>query len=348
MFLPGTSAFARLGGTLAIPARTFEFRAVLAVLPRTIEFRTLAKRAIALGAITLGAIFARTRKPRTFVAAAILTRLVKTRPIKIACAVAGRTGIASGMIGRRSIALLPGLGFAPVGAAIRPVAEILARPPVGPAAEILARAPIRRAARKLLVAAEFSRRPITVPRRPRTIRAVSPRPIAVLAETLATRGVGPLFAAAFPWRVRFLVAEFPVLEARGRPRVASGGVGALFAAAILAARRAVVTAEVRAIAARGIGALFAATVLASGTVVALAGVRLAGPRIGLLDVGSGALGFGGIGPLLALALGRKILAGALGELLLGPPRGAGTALAAARPVTPAAGIVVLVGIAGHE
>src|SRR5216683_2333571 len=183
------------------------------------------------------------------------------------------------------------------------VAKILARPPIRAAAEILARTTVGRAARKLLVAAEFSRGPIAFPRRPRTIRAVSPRAVAVLAKTLAARGVGALFTAAI---------------------LAAGTVIAL---------------EVRAVAARRIGPLFAATVLA-GTVVALAGVRLAGARIGLFVIGPGALGPGGIRALLAFALALEILAGALGELLLGPPRGAGTALAAARPVTPAAGIVV--------
>src|SRR5216683_5954590 len=97
------------------------------------------------------------------------------------------------------------------------VAKILARPPIRAAAEILARTTVGRAARKLLVAAEFSRGPIAFPRRPRTIRAVSPRAVAVLAKTLAARGVGPLLAAAFPWRVRLLVAELPVLETRRRP-----------------------------------------------------------------------------------------------------------------------------------
>jgi hypothetical protein len=60
------------------------------------------------------------------------------------------------------------------------------------------------------------------------------------------------------------------------------------------------------------------------------------------------------GALVAIALSGKILGpeAALGKLLLRSPRGAGAAfvasLAAARPVTPAAGVVVFVVVAGHE
>src|SRR5258708_35455589 len=80
------------------------------------------------------------------------------------------------------------------------VAKILARPPIRAAAEILARTTDGRAARKLPVAAEFSRGPIAFPRRPRTIRAPSPRPAAVLPQTLAALRVAPLLSAAFPCR----------------------------------------------------------------------------------------------------------------------------------------------------
>ncbi len=112
------------------------------------------------------------------------------------------------------LALLPRFGIATVAAkfltAIRTIAEILAR-----------------AARKLLVAVEFSfrtagKRPIAtgtvaIPR-PRVEGTIATRAIIVFAETLATRRVGPLLAALARC-VRFLVAEFPVLEARGRTRI---------------------------------------------------------------------------------------------------------------------------------
>src|SRR6266851_5671284 len=80
-----------------------------AALARSLEFRTVSKRAIALGAI-----LARTRKARTLVAAAVLARFVETgffkfRSVKITCAIAGRTGVASGVIGRTCITFLPRL-----------------------------------------------------------------------------------------------------------------------------------------------------------------------------------------------------------------------------------------------
>jgi hypothetical protein len=58
------------------------------------------------------------------------------------------------MIRRRSIALLPRLGLAAIGA------KILAT--VWTVAEVLARAAIRRAARKFLVAAEFPFRAVAI------------------------------------------------------------------------------------------------------------------------------------------------------------------------------------------
>ena len=90
--------------------------------------------------------------------------------------------------------------------------------------------------------------------------------------------------------------------------------------------------------------------------IALAGVRFSAAGVRLLAERLGALGFPGIGTPLAVAF---TLAGkpALGEFLLRPPRRPGAAfataalraaLAAARPVAPAAGIVVFVAVAGHE
>jgi hypothetical protein len=80
----------------------------------------------------------------------------------------------------------------------------------------------------------------------------------------------------------------------------------------------------RAIPARRVGAFVAATVLAR-------------PECALFTVTAPRR------PIFALA-GKA----ALGELLLGPPRCAGTALATRRTVTPAAGIVVFIVVAGHE
>ncbi len=320
MFLPGGSL-----------ARTIEFGTVLTAFAGPVEFRPLAKWAIALRAI-----LARTRKSRTLLAAAVLARLIEAWFV----ITAGRTGIPPDMIGGRSIALLPRFRLAAIPRGALAI----------PAAKILAWSAVRRTARgKLLVAAEFPlrpipTRPIAIARRARRIRAICSRAVAVLAETFAPRSIGPLRSAAFARRVGLLVAEFPVLKTGGRAGL--------------------ITVEIRAVAARGIGALFAA-VLAAGAVfavearrtgrvipvtagrcaVAFAGVSLAAARMRLLVIRSAALGLAGRGALLALALGRKT---ALGELLLGSARGAGAAFAASRPVTPAAGIVVFVVIAGHE
>src|SRR5437899_1895797 len=98
MLLPGVAAF----------ARTLEFRTILA---GTIELRPLAKRTV-----TLGTIIARARKPRTFTAAVlprfVITRLVEFRLVKtslfeLACAVAGGARIATDVIRRAGVALLP-------------------------------------------------------------------------------------------------------------------------------------------------------------------------------------------------------------------------------------------------
>ena len=326
MFLPVGAAFRAL-------TRTVEFRTVFA---GAIEFRTLAERTV-----TGGAILARL----------VVARFVKTRLVEIPRTVT-RAGIAFATI----IALLPRLGIA----ALRPIAEILARATVGGAT-----------GGELLGAAKFSLGTIAVARRPRTVRAIAARPVAVLAETFAARGIGPLFTVAVARRVRLFIAEFSVGRSRGRAGVV-----------------AVATIEVRPVAARRVRALVAATVfarlertllavaviarpkilprptvaavalairtIASGTVVAIesrrprrvakiparrtivtiAGVRLAPARIGLLAIGFVAVAFAG--------------KAALGEFLLRSTRCAGAALAAGRAVTPAAGIVVFIIIAGHE
>jgi hypothetical protein len=57
-----------------------------------------------------------------------------------------------------------------------------------------------------------------------------------------------------------------------------------------------------------------------------------------------------MGTPLAVALVTVTLSpkAALGEFLLRPPRRPGAALAAGRAITPAAGIVVFIAVAGHE
>src|SRR5258708_30182616 len=184
-----------------------------------------------------------------------------------------------------------------------------------------------RATGKFVVAAEFSFRPI------------------------AARGVRSLLTAALAWRIWPLVAEFLVGKARGRTALSA-----------LAARRAVVAVIVRAIAPRRVGPLFA---IAAGTVIpvearrtwrvsvvaarrsafAFAGVRFACARIGLLAKRLGVIAPAGIRAFFALTLAGKT---AFGEFLFRSPRSAGAALAAGRPIAPAAGIVVFVVIAGHQ
>ncbi len=61
---------------------------------------------------------------------------------------------------------------------------------------------------------------IAIARRPRAVRAVCSRTVTVVAETFAARCVGSLLAA-LPRRIRLLVAEFPVLEARCRTSIAA-------------------------------------------------------------------------------------------------------------------------------
>src|SRR5437899_2380559 len=99
MLLPGVTAF----------ARTLEFRTILA---GTIELGPLTKRPI-----TVGAILARAGKSRTVIAAAILSRpvitrlvefrLVKTSLFELSCALARGARIATDVIGRSGVALLP-------------------------------------------------------------------------------------------------------------------------------------------------------------------------------------------------------------------------------------------------
>src|SRR6266851_4592617 len=92
MLLPGAAPF----------TRTLEFRTILA---GTVELGPFPKRAITLGTIPLGTILAQARKVRTLIAAAVVTRFVVTGFVEISGAVAGGARVASGVIGRRSVAL---------------------------------------------------------------------------------------------------------------------------------------------------------------------------------------------------------------------------------------------------
>jgi len=162
-----------------------------------------------------------------------------------------------------------------------------------------------------------------------------------------------------------LVGEFPVLEAAGRTRVVP-----------FAPRRAIVTEMARAIAARlerplpspaiarrASGERPVATgTIVGGTIVAIAMEALGCPIIakiaarGIVVAAARRTAFAvaAIGPLGAVTLALEILAPQpalakfLGEFLLRAPGAAGAALAASRPITPAAGIVVIIVVAGHE
>src|SRR6185437_5438483 len=189
-----------------------------------------------------------------------------------------------------------------------------------------------------------ARRPI-VARRSRAIRAITTWPVAILAETFAARPVRALVAITVSRRIRLLVAELPVGKASSRAgpvAIAAWGVGALVPIAVSRVALAIpvarlerplvaVTVEVGAVAARLEGPLLALAV-ARGAVterpVAAGAVIAAEAR------------------LVAIRLAPLRSKAALGELLVGPPRLAGAALAARRSITSAAGGVVFVVFAG--
>jgi hypothetical protein len=164
---------------------------------------------------------------------------------------------------------------------------------------------------------------IGVTRRPRTIGPVTARPVAILAETFTARRVRSLLAGAILARAKILVGFtiWPVTTPGSipfEPRPVAFG----------APRRCVV-ARTKMVARFMIGPI----TTPRGIPVEPRSVTLAPTRRG------------------AIALPGKILASeaALGELLFRASGSAGTALAARRPVTPAAtGIVVFIVVAGHE
>src|SRR3954451_5978288 len=261
-------------------------------------------------------ILARARKTWTFLAAARVTRLVIARLVitalfKVFGVVALRTRIAPAMIGRTCVALLPGSGRPPILIPIRTAAIFLARPTFVAFS----------ASRKFFVAAEFSLalRSIAIAWRPGAVSAIASRPLAVFAKAFSARRVGPL------------VVVFLFLEPRSGSRVAS-----------FAARPAIVAAVFRALAGRPICALVTATIIARAEV--LARFRPFITRT-VVPFESGALGSGGIGTLVAVSLAGKT---ALGEFLLRTSRCPGATLASRGPIAPAAGLIVLVVVAGHE
>jgi hypothetical protein len=168
------------------------------------------------------------------------------------------------------------------------------------------------AARSIIAIA--ARRPI-VTRRARAIGTITTRAVSVLSKAFATRRVGALVAVTLPRRVWLLVAELPIRKTRGRTgavALAAGLEAALLAIAVT----------------RG---PIAERPVTMGT-VPMGTVVTAEPRP--------------VATSLAIELFRT--EAALGELLVRPPRLAGTALAAVGTVAPAAGIIVSVVIAGHE
>ena len=325
MLLPGGAAFGPL-------ARTVEFRTILA---GTIEFRRARETGGRSDGRSPWGRSSRGREKRgRVVAAAILARFVVTGLVEISGAVAEGRELRPAWSGEEASRFCHGFESPRSGRSPKSLRG----------AAIRARSSLRSGAPRenFLSPPNFLLGPVAVARRPRGVRAVASRPVAVLAKTFAARRIGPLLAAAFTRRIGLPVAEFPVLETRGRAgiaAVAARGVGTLFAFAAGSSRSAETADRCGRRSSRlkrGAGAF------------ALAGVGLAGARIGLLAVGFGAVGLAGIGTPLAIAL--SLLAGkaALGEFLLGSPGGAGAALAAGGPITPAAGIVVFVVVAGHE
>src|ERR1019366_7173480 len=230
-----------------------------------------------------------------------------------------------------------------------------------------ARAAIRRTAGKFLVAAKFPVGPIAagkvaIPRRPRAVGAIPLRP--VLAKTFTAWRVGSLLATTITRGIRLFVTELLVGETRGRAGIAARGIRALFTAVIISRAKILPRSAIRPIAlgtaipveARRTPSVFIeaarsiVVITAGRRAFAFAGVRFARAGIGLLAIRFGTIGFAGVRALVAVALAGQVLAGktTFGEFLLGPAGCAGAALAAGRPITPAArGIVVFIVIAGH-
>jgi hypothetical protein len=272
-------------------------------------------------------ILARARETRTVFAAAPVASFVVARPVRAAlfesfCSVARPTRIASGMIERTRIPLLPRLGLP----AIRTAAKILARITFCRIGVAIATA----TAEKFSFPLEFpfALRPVTLARRPSSVWAIPSRPTTLLLKTVISRLVAPLLAAAVSRRIWFPVAGFPVVKTRSRTVISANTVRTIGAASLVV------------VGTRGIGVF-----TSRRKTFALPRVGLAGSRMGLLLKSSCSIRFAGIGAFFPLALAGKT---ALGEFLLRTPGRPGTALAGRGPIAPAAAIVVFVVIAGHE
>jgi hypothetical protein len=173
---------------------------------------------------------------------------------------------------------------------------------------------------------------VTIFTAPAKLRPVAKLPFASLAILAPTREARTFVATTAHTTLlpRLFVAAVTRLELARAVAIAAGS-----AIITVAARRTVVAVKARPVATGFEGALFTIAItrgtiaerpIATGTVIA------AEPRP--------------VATSLAIELFRT--EAALGELLVRPPRFAGTALAAIGTVTPAAGIIVSVVIAGHE
>jgi hypothetical protein len=316
MLLPVHPSF----GTLA--ARTVEFalaaffaaaitipRVAVAIPPRAVEFRTIL--AIELRPLAEWPVALHAILARTRKPWALVATAIVAGTVK-ARLVEPRPRAA--ILAVATFALLPRLGFA----ARRPIAEILARP----IAELAIGEPS--------FAALAARR---------TISTIESRTVATIKLRAISAGLEVPLLATFtikPRRARS-VAEFSVRET---------------AFAALATRRTVAV-KLRAIATvefRAISAGLEIPLLATGAIVAVEARRArpvaivpAGRSIVIPAAWRTVIAVAGIGALAAFALAKP----ALGELFLRAAGGAGAALTG-RPITPAAGIVVFVAVAGHE
>ncbi|MET3302740.1 hypothetical protein ABIF53_003755 [Bradyrhizobium japonicum] len=316
MLVPVGAAFRAL-------ARAIEFRPVaaalaIAVTTGAIEFWTIIARAIELGTIKLG----------TIEFGPLAERTIARRPI-VARTREPRTVVAA-------FALLPGLVFAAIAAA-----KILART----LAEILARRPVAARTRIALLPRLRIAALATIARAVAAVRCAArelPFAVELTLRAVATRCGGPL------------VAELPVTGP-------AGGAGIV---AIPAARRTVVTAIGRAIAARLERPLLAvaraairkrtvATRLEAALTALLTTAVVALEARAVAEIAARGIALFAAAERTALAVTAGwaavalALKAALGELLLGAARLAGTALGRAS-ITPAAGIVVFVAVARHE
>ncbi|UCF51044.1 MAG: hypothetical protein JSV48_15935, partial [Bradyrhizobium sp.] len=333
--------------TIAEAAFAARMLVPVGALARPAEFRAVATTvtlAVAAGPVQLGTVVARTIEFGTLAERTIPRGAIIARPGDT------RTVIAA-------FALLPGLVSAAIAAA-----EILARAAIPTDAFA-----IRSAARELALAVEFAFRTVATRGAITAIemRAVSARLEAALAAIFTRPAVRPsrklALAVEFAlrtvatWGVGLLVAELPVAGPRRRAGLV----------AVAAARR-TVAAIGRPIAARLEGTLLA---IARGAI----GKRAVAPRLeaalaAILARPVVAIEFRPVAEAaargiavrararrtaVAVAAGRAgvapALGAALGELLLGATRLAGTAFGRSLGgASPAAGIVVFVAVARHE